>query len=29
MLAWPYAVHDVEDPLGLVRDLRHAVDDVR
>lgn len=28
-LAWPYAENDVEDPLGLVRHLMHAVDEFR
>lgn len=28
-IMWPYAENDVEDPLGLVRTLVHAVDDFR
>ncbi|MGH3721883.1 MAG: hypothetical protein ACRDRI_24180 [Pseudonocardiaceae bacterium] len=28
-VAWPYAENDVEDPLNLVRNLMHAVDDFR
>jgi hypothetical protein len=28
-IAWPYAENDVEDPLGLVGSLMHAVDDFR
>lgn len=28
-LAWPYAENEVEDPLGLVHNLMHAVDEFR
>ena len=28
-IMWPYAENDIEDPLGLIRGLVHAVDDFR